>query len=738
MMDLEKLNPEQRDAVNTIDGPLLVLAGAGSGKTRVVTYRIVNLIQKGVEPSKILGLTFTNKAAAEMNERIQALTQCKVLICTFHSLGARILRESIHNLGYKNDFIIYDENDTEKLIKDCLSELGIGEKNNHVKNYQNKISKAKNAILSPDEVDHEDALPKMYRLYQSKLKEYNALDFDDLLFLTVKLFRECPTILKHYQDRWSHLLIDEYQDTNHAQYEIVHQLVREHHNICVVGDPDQSIYSWRGANVNNILDFEHDYPGTKVIRLEQNYRSRANILAAANQLIEHNQRRFEKELWSNLGPGDTIKHFIADNEKDEADFVAERIRYHYEQQDIPLHEMAVFYRTNAQSRALEDRLIARRIPYVIIGGVSFYQRKEIKDILAFLRMAYSGTDLMSFIRTLNIPKRGIGEATIDKLRLAAAQENRTLFSYCEQLINEQPLQNPVRLPTKQREGLKEYVSIIHELKESKKHSIVSTLVKQAIELTDYLNYIAADKETFEDRKSNLDALVAKAIEWETSTTEPTLANFLEELSLKASIDEADQSKERVNLMTIHNGKGLEFTVVFVVGMEEELFPHANSRDNPQAQEEERRLCYVGVTRAKEYLYLCEAQQRFLWGVTRTQRPSRFLEEISEKYLETISRSAAKRYRSNRNEYNDFYEDEEMQSSYARPVARYSKPKFDEHIEPYEIEELEKGNAVFHQQFGIGTIQEIYEGSAGLTYKILFSKDHSVRSIVAKYAHLKRL
>lgn len=422
-MDFKQLlNQEQNDAVETLKGPLLVLAGAGSGKTRVVTYRIVSLLQSGVPPSKILGLTFTNKAAGEMKERVEKLTKNHVLICTFHSLGARMLRESIHTLGYGRDFTIYDEDDAIKLIKVCLDELGIADKKIDPYAIKKLISDAKNKLQGPEKAFSNDrspaseVFPAVYQKYQDRLKSYNAVDFDDLLYLPVTLLFLNPELLESYQNRWEYLLIDEYQDTNQAQYQFVRLLVARTGNICVVGDPDQSIYSWRGANIKNILNFESDYPGAKVIRLEQNYRSRSNILEAANKLIGYNYNRFEKKLWSALGPGEKIKHFSAFSDRDEAQFVLDKIRYYHEHKKIPLKDIVIFYRTNAQSRVFEDRLLFNRVPYTIVGGLSYYQRREIKDILAFLRMVQSGADFISFVRTINLPKRGIGEATLQKFR----------------------------------------------------------------------------------------------------------------------------------------------------------------------------------------------------------------------------------------------------------------------------------------------------------------------------------
>lgn len=645
-----ELNEEQQEAVETLEGPLLVLAGAGSGKTRVVTFRICRLLEKGVPPHQIVGVTFTNKAAAEMKERVQKLTHARVIISTFHSLGVRILRESIDKLGYGQDFIIYDANDSEKLLNNCLQELGLKEKSAQNKLYKNLLSRAKNDLLKPDEVDLEEypsnianEFPKIYRLYQQKLKSYNAVDFDDLLVLPVQLFREHPDVLELYQDRWRYMLIDEYQDTNAAQYALVRYLMAKQPNLCVVGDPDQSIYSWRGANMNNILTFEDDYPGAKVIRLEQNYRSRSNILDAANALISHNETRYDKHLWSDLGPGEKIKHFSSDDAWGEAGYVADRIRYHRKQHGLSLNDVVVFYRTNAQSRIFEDLFLQESIPYAIIGGTSFYQRREIKDILAFLRVVQSGSDFVSFARTLNLPKRGIGDATIEKLHIAADQEKKPILDYCIALTEETPLQYPIKMTKKHLEGFTSYLSIIRELRRIKDCSSLKELVSSAIELTNYLDFLRLDPESYEERRENLDSLVTKAMEWESMHPEPTLRSFLEELSLKSSADEDEETTERVSLMTIHNGKGLEFTLTFMVGMEEELFPHVNSREHWQLLEEERRLCYVGMTRAKEYLYLTDARFRVMWGMARNQRPSRFLKEIPIEFIDKVRAPVRRSY-----------------------------------------------------------------------------------------------
>lgn len=623
------LNENQLNAVLHKDGPLLVLAGAGSGKTRIVTYRIAKLIEKGVLPEEILAVTFTNKAAREMQERVHKLLQGThyegyPTICTFHSLGVQILRESIHHLGYSNTFTIYDEEDSLKLLKGCLESLGKKQERAQLKTLRTIISNAKNELQ--DELDvggmsyeNQKLIPEVYRLYKERLKEANALDFDDLLLLPVQLFRSCPDVLEMYQRRWPYVSIDEYQDTNQAQYIIAKLLVEKTQNILVVGDPDQSIYSWRGANIRNILNFERDYPGAKTVRLEQNYRSRSNILEAANALIEHNSSRLEKNLWSDLGPGQKIQLFVGGSEREEAGFVVHEIEELYHGEGIPLSEITIFYRTNFQSRIFEDFLLRRQLPYTIVGGLSFYQRKEIKDVLAFLRMVESDCDAISFARTINLPKRGIGPATLEKI----FNEDRT------NLLGP----HNVKLSTKQSAAFQEYRELIHYLRKVKETESLQKLVVETVRESRYLDVLREDKETYQDRKENVEELISKAHEWEEYHDSRSLSAFLEELSLKSSLDEAETTEERLNLMTMHNGKGLEFDVVFIVGMEEDLFPHANSRDTHEAVEEERRLCYVGMTRAKERLYLTAAESRFLWGTHRMMRPSRFLREIPREFLE---------------------------------------------------------------------------------------------------------
>ncbi|MCP5508757.1 MAG: UvrD-helicase domain-containing protein [Chlamydiales bacterium] len=718
------LNSEQQEAVEHINGPALVIAGAGSGKTRVVTCRISHLLESGILPGEILGVTFTNKAAKEMKLRVEKQSHQRVMISTFHSLGARILRESIHHLGYKNQFTIYDEDDADKLLKHCIKDVGADIAD--IKTYRRLISEAKNLLLAPEEIDRsqykrrpESFFPDIYTLYQKRLKECEAVDFDDLLFVTVKLFEKYPEVLEAYQQRWKYLLVDEYQDTNHAQYEMCRLLVEKTQNLFVVGDPDQSIYSWRGAEISNILNFEKDYPGAKVIRLEQNYRSTSNILNAANTLVAHNYNRYEKELWSDLGEGATIKILQAEDERHEAQFVAERLRYHHEHDGIPYNDMVVFYRTNAQSRPFEDQLLTRHIPYVIVGGISFYQRKEIKDILALLRLVQSPSDIIAFNRMINVPKRGLGETTLNKIREAASAEALPVLTYCDALVSGHSLENQVRLSAKQKAGLCSFVELIRRLNNVNANGLLSDLVTVAIKESGYQDFLNSDPETADERLANLNELIGKAIEWEEMVDDADLSGFLEELSLKSSLDEAADDEERINLMTLHNGKGLEFRVAFVVGLEEDLLPHVNSRRSSDALEEERRLFYVGMTRAKEHLYLTHALVRFLRGQRMTQRRSRFLVEVPSKYVEKVRLIP------------EYQEQLDAMERIRKPVA----------VEPiaFEVgEQLKPGDRVFHQEFGIGIIQESYEGAAGLTYSVLFNNLSRPKKLVAKYAALQRL
>ncbi len=692
---MTKLTTQQNLATTHFEGPALVIAGAGSGKTRVVTLRILHLLQLGVPASAILALTFTNKAAQEMRERIQHLSKNFVLTSTFHSLCARILRESITALGFLPEFHIYDEDDTDKLLKQCLQTLGLKEDKAIFKTIRAAISSFKNNLVKPEAVEKEDlALAQIYALYQAKLKEYGALDFDDLLFLTIQLFEQFPEILAKYQDRWTFILVDEYQDTNSAQHRLLLYLCAKHCNLFAVGDPDQSIYSWRGANIGNILQFEKDFPGAKIIPLEQNFRSHTHILNAANGLISHNPSQYKKHLWSDLGPGSKITLFIGESDRAEADFVVNQI---HKLSSLNLKECVIFYRTNFQSRTMEDALLRERIPYKIIGGLSFYERKEIKDILSLLRLSLSPFDFISFGRMINLPRRGLGDAAIEKLKEISSKEKKSILETVEGIIQGR---FECRLSAKQKEGLKEFSSCLSCLQEMVRlKTPLKTIVSEAIDRSSYLKHLKEDPETYEERRSNLAELVSKAAEWEeTREEEATLSKFLEELALQSSHEEVESHEDAVSLMTLHNGKGLEFKNVFLIGMEEDLLPHINAKDSEEKIQEERRLCYVGITRAKERLFLTAARFRFLWGIPRKMFPSRFLNEIPPEDLEAFS-----------------------------PLSQRGEE---------ETLTFSTGDTVFHRDFGTGTIQKKYDTSLGVTYDVFFEEAQTIRSLVAKYARLK--
>ncbi len=693
---MEELNCDQKNAVHHLNGPMLVIAGAGSGKTRVVTFRIAYLLSLGIPSNEILAMTFTNKASDEMRYRVQKMCSSDVLTSTFHSLGARILKESISYL-YPNNFVIYDQDESEKLIKETILALDLKSSKEVIRSMKIKISMAKNNFLSPESIIERDPLlGSVYDLYQKKLKTYEAVDFDDLLYLPIKLFHEFPPLLALYQKRWSFILIDEYQDTNVAQHLLIKLLAADHHNVFAVGDPDQSIYSWRGAKIRNILHFEQDFPGAKIITLDQNYRSCSTILNAANTLIQHNLSRYEKNLWSTLGPGEKIALYRAENDREEAEFVVKKLISHRDQ--FSLDECVIFYRTNFQSRIFEDLLLKHRLHYLIVGGVSFYQRREIKDILSLLRIVIGGADFIAFARTLNIPKRGFGDTTIAKLQSEANNASLSIFDYCL-AITEGKIET--KLTFKQRAGLKEYVTLVLALREMVRQRLpLQTVVSESISRLRYVDYLKEDPESFEERRGNIMELISKASEWEEENEGKVLSDFLEELILKTHMEEKKEGMESVRLMTLHNGKGLEFSVVFIVGMEEGLSPlyqgKGEEKEETASIEEERRLFYVGMTRAKQYLYLTRANFRFLWGQGRGMNPSRFLNEIAPEYLEHLNPSLGQ----------------------------------DEEASDFLV-----GETVYHRDFGTGIVEKNYETSLGLTYDIYFFREKIRRSIVAKYGKL---
>ncbi|MBS0637837.1 MAG: UvrD-helicase domain-containing protein, partial [Verrucomicrobia bacterium] len=698
--ELTTLNPEQRQAVMHRDGPMLVLAGAGSGKTRVATLRIAHLIATGVRPSEILGLTFTNKAAHEMKERVEKYAGAHVLVTTFHSLGARLLRESIHHLGYSQDFVIYDESDSEKLLKEVMRELGVAS-SLEPKALRSYISSTKNGLV----VEEQEGFKVIYERYNEKLKKCNALDFDDLLRLPVELFQTFEDVLAYYQERWKYMLVDEYQDTNGAQYNFVKLLCGKRCNLFVVGDPDQSIYSWRGANIQNILNFEKDFPGATVVRLEQNYRSTNVILEAANAVITRNGGRYDKRLWSALGDGEKINFFVARSEREEARFVGKQVQEFLDKGTKPSN-ICLFYRTNVQSRVLEDEMLSRRIPYNIVGGVSFYLRKEIKDVLSMLRLMDNPKDVISFLRVVNLPKRGLGETTLEKIVDACEKSGLPILTFMMQTYAEDSFSSlPFTLTAKQKEGWADFANTFLMLMEVADSESLEELVRAAIFRSRYIDVIAQDSETKMERLENLEELIVKAEEWEAAQEAPTLSNFLSDTSLATSMD-SEQDADAITLMTIHNGKGLEYEVAFLVGLEEDLFPHINSKKTPEQVEEERRLFYVGITRAKRHLYISTSQMRSLWGATRSMRPSRFLQEIPQKLMKKV-----------------------VTTPFPAP-APMSMPKPQANQEIFSI-----GEKVFHPQFGLGRIENVKESSHGPMYEIFFTKDDSIKCLIAKLAPL---
>lgn len=698
------LNDNQKKAVEHVEGPLLVLAGAGSGKTKVVTRRIAHLMDLGVLPAEILALTFTNKAAQEMSSRIQKTHPARVLTTTFHSLGARILRESIDALGYKKSFTIYDEDDSQKLLKSAFEEIGLKGDKALLRQNRADISRAKNQLITPEKMETSpfgskcsEFFPRLYATYQSRLRQANALDFDDLLFLPLLLFEQDATIASLYQNRWLFLLIDEYQDTNYAQYKFAKILTEKHQNIFAVGDPDQSIYSWRGALVQNILNFQKDFAGATIITLEENYRSTNRILKAANALIVNNESRYEKKLWSGRGEGEKVGIFVGQTDQEETRFVVDTLERVCKERHIPFEDAAIFYRTNAQSRVLEDGLLARRIPYQIIGGLSFYQRKEIKDVVAFLRLLVSPSDVLAFTRTISTPKRGIGPSTLEKLLKASGEANVPILTYLEEMES----RDSFRLSKKQKEGLSQYLEGLRRLRASwKKQPSIALLIAEVLKACSYEEYLREDPDTYEDRKANIEALTAKAMEWHEERPHPSLHDFLEELSLSPSSKGTDP--HAVKLMTLHNAKGLEFPLVFIVGLEEDVLPHANAKYGEGDLEEERRLCYVGITRARKFLFLSAALEKQVWGSKKRMQPSRFLTEIPAALLENYS--PTEKERSFSSEGDDFL--------------------------------FAEGDWVLHGEFGKGIIQKTYYTSYGPTYDVYFVQSESERSLVAKYAKLQ--
>ncbi|MFZ5352520.1 MAG: DNA helicase PcrA [Bacillota bacterium] len=638
MKYLENMNPQQREAVLNTEGPLLILAGAGSGKTRVLTHRIAYLIEeKGVYPSNILAITFTNKAASEMSERVEHLigSVADMWISTFHSSCVKILRRNIERLNiYKKNFVIFDSKDQESLVKECLKELNYNEKNFPVKSVLSSISSAKDQMISADKYYekymHDFKQRKMadiYKLYQQKLIKNNALDFDDILFRTVELLAYNEDILQYYQNKFKYIMVDEYQDTNYCQYRLVSLLAKQHKNLCVVGDDDQSIYSWRGADIGNILNFEKDFPGAKVIKLEQNYRSTQTILDAANAVIRNNFARKSKKLWTENESGSSILHYNATDEWGEANFILSEIQRLSVEDNRDLRSFAILYRTNAQSRVLEEACMTQGIPYKIVGGFRFYDRKEVKDIIAYLRVVQNPAEDVSLQRIINIPKRGIGNTTLDRIKSYARDNGGSLY---DALLDIDLIDG---IGAKAQKSIKEFVRLMTGLMASAEVKGISGLLKDILDRTGYLQELESEgDEDSISRAENIKELLSATLEFEEKNPEAGLEDFLASLSLMSDIDSLDEDRDSITMMTLHSAKGLEYPVVFIAGMEEGVFPSQRSYFEEKQMEEERRLMYVGITRAKKRLYLTSAFERTMFGSTTYNVASQFIKEIPKELL----------------------------------------------------------------------------------------------------------
>ena len=711
---LESLNPVQRKAVQHTEGPLLLLSGAGSGKTRVITHRIAYLIRHhDVSPYNILAVTFTNKAAGEMRSRLENLIGSisqHLWAATFHSTCARILRKDIERLGYSRSFTIYDTADQLTLIKEILKRLQLRESDVHPKAILSTISKAKNELTTPEMYAKtvsdffEERVELIYRMYQDSLRENNALDFDDLIMLTVNLLESRSDVLGFYQSKFRYILIDEYQDTNHSQYRLVNALAKKHRNICAVGDDDQSIYSWRGADINNILDFERDYPNTTVLRLEQNYRSTQNILEAAYEVVRNNSMRTEKKLWTQNKMGECIRCFEALDENEEADVVLREIE-RWREKGVKYGECVIFYRINAQSRTFEDALRKANIPYQIVGSVRFYERLEIKNIMAYLRVIANPADTISLRRIINVPRRGIGETTLQRLEIFARAADISLLKAIKR----------VGEVTTLREAERDKVRIFAQLIESfKAEDSAAHTIEQLLNRSGYLKSLMQEG-TIEaqSRVENVRELVTAAVEYDERETEPTLAGFLEMITLVADIDTMDDKSDVVTLMTLHSAKGLEFPIVFMVGMEQGLMPHKRSFSSEAELEEERRLCYVGITRAKEQVYMIYARERRQYGYTEHSIPSCFIEEIPHELL-------------NREEV--------YKPSHRAVVSSYDPDQPDDDVDfsfDYEV-----GEVVYHTKFGRGKITAMSGYGADMRVTIRFARGIE-KTLMAGYARLQR-
>lgn len=717
------LNPQQAAAVNCTEGPLLIMAGAGSGKTKVLTCRIANLLAKGISPWKILAITFTNKAANEMKTRAEKLIGApaqNVWLSTFHSFCAKILRYEIEVTGvYKKNFVIYDAGDSQALIKECVKQLNLDTEK--FSNVSNRISDAKNRLEDAAHYreyisrratisDFDRNVVAIYELYEKKLIENNALDFDDLIMVTVKMFRDYDSVREKYQEKFQYILIDEYQDTNMAQYILTKYLAGKHQNICVVGDADQSIYGWRGADMRNILNFEHDYPDAKIITLEQNYRSTRQILAAANALIKNNLNRKEKNLWTENEQGEKIKFIHCLSDRSEAAFVAKEIRRLVSKENYRYKDIAILYRTNAQSQVLEEKFIQSEIPYVIIGGLKFYDRKEIKDILAYLRLVLNPYDHISLLRVVNVPRRGLGPINMNRLLTFAEMRDIPLF---EIMVNPDILYSVPQLSPKAKQTLQEFAALILSFSSPGKYPKLVDLVNAVLDKTGYLQSLKEGEDGKKPeniaRVENLGAFVNSAAEFEELNPDATLEDFLNHVALMTDLDSFDEEESRVSMMTVHSAKGLEFPAVFVTGVEEGLFPHSNSLMEMDKLEEERRACYVAITRAQKLLYITAACERKTFGRSYDASISRFIKEIPPDCMDSFSENhsggalygkSAAALRA----HNLYLKERGFSLPTAHKEAKVILPSPKKEIRP--AIDWKVGDKASHKKWGVGTIMEI--------------------------------
>ena len=724
---LDGLNREQQQAVQHTEGPLLILAGAGSGKTKVLTVRIAYLLAQGVNPYEILAITFTNKAAKEMKSRVEGLVgdvANRIWLSTFHSFCAKFLRFELDNfLGYNRNFTIYDTSDSQVVIKAALKALNLDDKYYPVGAMISAISDAKNKLMFASDYRkqardfYQQKVADVYEYYERELRKNNALDFDDLLLVAVKLLQSNAAVLDKYSKRFKYVMIDEYQDTNHAQYLLAYLLSSHWKNIAVVGDADQSIYAWRGADIQNILDFEKDYPNCTSIKLEQNYRSTKIILDAANAVIDNNEGRPEKNLWTDKVEGAKIQHFTAQSEHEEAAFIGDTIVKKHDIHGVPYGDMAILYRTNAQSRVLEEALIKRALPYTMVGGTKFYDRKEIKDVLAYLRVLYNPFDDLSLLRIINVPKRSIGATTVSKLQDYARENGTSLFMTLTQLH----LVDTIKGKTKEK--LEEFGILIFTLVAEMDDKSVLDILEAILDRTGYLAQLEESTDPQDQaRAENIGELLSVAKDFQDTNPTGTVEDFLEQVALVNDVDSFEQEESKVTLMTLHAAKGLEFPIVFLGGLEEGLFPHSRTLMNPEEIEEERRLAYVGITRAEKELYISNATTRTVFGRTSSYLPSRFIDEIPAELVDSLR--AKRRI------------PDDIKQTVPRHMSVASRPVTKPIIRNEVIADWKVGDTAIHSKWGNGKVVNVSGEGAGMKLTIEFPTQ-GVRVVMAKFAPVKK-